>query len=156
MPLRPGVFQFGNFMWVALGELRCISILGPNSSIYKSFSMFFLHSAFLLWFLRSHILFQNLFAFLGSWYLFAHPPLTSWLNFLSLFWNVLFCLYCLVLYWYLFSLPSLASTFWFISSSCIFCSNRLAFFTCSSVISCFSAFLAFLLVVVSFLRVFPI
>ena len=58
---------------------------------------------------------------------FVYSPPTCQKNFLSLFWNVLFCLYWLVLSWYLFSLPSLANTFWFITSVCIFGSNCVAF-----------------------------
>ena len=52
---------------------------------------------------------------------------SHFLPLLSLFWKVLFCLYCMVLFRYLFSFPSFASTFWFISSSCIFCSNYVTF-----------------------------
>ena len=37
----------------------------------------------------------------------------------SLFWNILFWLYCLTLSRYLLSLPSFVNIFWFISSGCI-------------------------------------
>ena len=69
----------------------------------------------MLWSYRSHILLQNLFAFLvsGCWYDFAQFCPYCWKNIFSFFWNVLFCLYCLVLSWYLFSLPSFASFFFF-------------------------------------------
>ena len=60
----------------------------------------------------------------GCWYVFVHYLRTSWLNFLSICWNVLFCLYGLILSWYIFSLPSFISTFWFISLRYIVC------FTC--------------------------
>ena len=43
------------------------------------------------------------------------PQLTRQ-RFFSLFWNVLFCLYCFIQSRYLFSLPSFARNFWFISS----------------------------------------
>ena len=56
---------------------------------------------------------------------------------LSLFWNVLFFLYYIILSQYLSSLPSFASTVRFISSSCIFCFNWCITF-------CFSSLLAFL------------
>ena len=47
-------------------------------------------------------------------------------EFFSLFWNILFCLYCLVLSWYLFTLPSFASI------NLIFRSSRRGFFSVSS------------------------
>ena len=112
------------------------------------FSMLFIHSAFLLWSLRSHILVQNCFASLafGCWYVFAPSPLTSWYNFLSLFWNVQFCLYYLILSWYLFSLRSFASTFCCIVSSIrvalLFSSQHiLAFSYNPSIFACYRIFL---------------
>ena len=54
----------------------------------------------------------------SCWYVFVSCPPNCWCNFLSLFWNVLFCLYCFTFCRYLFSLPSFTWTFWFISSSC--------------------------------------
>ena len=50
-----------------------------------------------------------------------------WVEFFSLFWNVLCCLNCFTLYRYLFNLPSFASTFWYISSSCIIIFTCVAF-----------------------------
>ena len=47
--------------------------------------------------------------------------LLFWKNFLSLFLNVLFCLYCLTLSQSLLNLHSFFCTFWFIASSCIIC-----------------------------------
>ena len=69
-----------------------------------------------------------------------------WVEFFSLFWKVLFCLYCLVLSWYLFSLPSFASIFSIVSSNFI---SRSSFPLRPNIFSC-SVFL-FLLVVEVFL-----
>ena len=57
----------------------------------------------------------------------ARSLFIRWKNFLSLFWNALFCQYCLILCWYLFNLPPFASTLWFISSSFIVSSYCVAF-----------------------------
>ena len=38
----------------------------------------------------------------SCWFVLVHSPLICWLNFLSLFWKVLFDLYCLILSWNLF------------------------------------------------------
>ena len=75
--------------------------------------------------------------------------LLSCLNFLTVFWNILFYLYCLVLSRYLFSLPSFASTFWLISLSCIFhsschassASSEYIFFLYFSIFTCCRSFL---------------
>ena len=77
------------------------------------------------------------------------PPLSG--NFLLLFGNIRFFLFCLALSRYLFRLFSLAITFWFISSSSIFCSNRLTFlcscqnilmfFLCLSIFVCCCSFI---------------
>ena len=111
--------------------------------------MLFVLSAFLLWSIRCYIWLQNCFASFASsyWQIFTHSPPT----FLSLFWNVLFCLICLILSPYLLSLPSFASTFWFISSSCIVCSSCvtllissqhiLSFFLCLCIFYCCHRFL---------------
>ena len=45
------------------------------------------------------------------------------IEYLFIFWNVLFCLYCFILSRYPFSVPSLASILWFISPCCIVCFN---------------------------------
>ena len=148
MPSRPEVFRINIFLSVDLRKSRCISSLGP-SNISSSFSILFIDSAFSLWSLCSHILLQNLFATLISrcWCIFINYPSTCWKNFVSLIWNVLFCLYCLALSLYLFSLPSFVSNFWFISLSCISCSNPAAFlclsehfmfFTCRRFLTCVS------------------
>ena len=67
-----------------------------------------------------------------------------------MFWNVLFCLYCLNPYLF-FSLPSFAFTCWSISSCCTVCSKHvalffssrhiLAFFFCFSIFACYRSFL---------------
>ena len=79
-------------------------------------------------------------------FLYHLPPLVG--RFLSLFWYILFCLYCFILSRCLFNLPSFASTFWFISWSCIvllfFLVLLLLFVpTCSSVFPLFYRFGSF-------------
>ena len=79
----------------------------------------FIHLAFSLCFLVT-ILVQNRWVSFASccWYVFVFPP-SFWKNFLSLFWNILFCLYCLNLCRYLFNLSSFIRTIQFISWSYI-------------------------------------
>ena len=114
MPLWPGILRFGTFLSIALIESRCIFALGPSSSPSNTFPILLIHSAFLLCFLRSHILPTNCHVFLssGCWNVFMHSPPTRRKIFLFLFWNVLFCLYCFILTSYLFNLSSFANTFW--------------------------------------------
>ena len=83
--------------------------------------MLFINSAFIFCSFCSLILPQNCFVFFawGFWFVFGHSPPTSWLNILSLCWNVLLCLYYLTLSQYLLSLPSFANIFYFICPSCI-------------------------------------
>ena len=120
------------FLCVVLSESMCIFTFGLSSSPSNPFPMLFIHSAFLLFFLGCHILLKNCFASFASgyWHVFVPFPFTCWKNFLSLFWNVLFCLYCFSLSRYFSDLPSFASTFWFISSSCIVIFLVLLFFFC--------------------------
>ena len=55
-------------------------------------------------------------------------------EFLSLFWNALFCLYCFILSQYFLSLPSLTRTFGLIPSSWIVCFYCIALFIfCSNI-----------------------
>ena len=98
----------------------CISVLGPSSSPSSSLVILFIHSAFSLCFFSCYIFVQNRSVYFasGCWYVFVSLPPNCWSNFLSLFWKVLFCLYCFTLCRYVFNLPSFASTFCFISSSC--------------------------------------
>ena len=93
---------------------------GPSSPC-NSFSMLLIHSAFHLWFFSSHILLRNcLYSFIsGYWFVLMYSPPACWENFLSLFWNVLFYLFCLTLSPFLWSFPSFANIFWFISSNLI-------------------------------------
>ena len=65
MPSRPGVFELGNFLHVALSESRCIFAFGSSSSPSYSFPILIIHSAFLLCSLRRHILHQNCFVSLS-------------------------------------------------------------------------------------------
>ena len=61
-------------------------------------------------------LFRNCFASVAWFFVLVHSPLSNWKNFLSLFWNVRFWLYCLTLLRYLSSLPPFTKEFWFIIS----------------------------------------
>ena len=114
---------------------------------FESFKLFF---PVVYPFSFSHIFLPNCFLSLssGCWYVFVHSTLTCGWNFLSLFWNVQFCQYCLILFRYLFSLPSFVCIIWFISSSCIVCFIcRVAFlftfhfFICLIRFPCFRRFL---------------
>ena len=73
----------------------------------------------------------------GCWYAIAHSPPTYWYNFLSLFWNVLSWMYCLVPSQYLFSLSSFTKAFLFITSNCVaflfLFEHILMFFFCLSI-----------------------
>ena len=129
IPSWPGVFQFDIFLRVVLSKSMCISIFGSSSSPSNSLVILFIHSSFLLCFFGCHILVQNRSVSFASscWYVFVSSPPSWWENFLSLFWNVLFCLYCFTLCRYLFNLPSFASAFYFISSSCVVIFSCVAF-----------------------------
>ena len=161
------VFSTFIFFSVVLSKLMCISVFGPSSSPSNSFVILLIHSAFLLCSLDCHILVQNYSVSLASGcrYIFVSSLPTYWLNFLSLFWNVLFCL----LFYpesICFNLPSFASTFWFISSSCTVILPYVAFSfwslqcLCIIIFGCFcryflSAFpVEFPILVLIFLRVF--
>ena len=91
----------------------CISALGPSLCPSSSLVLSFIHSAFSLCLFGCHMFVQNRSVSLasGCWYVFVSCPPNCWWNFISLFCNVLFCLYCFTLFRYLFSLPSFARTF---------------------------------------------
>ena len=55
-PIMTWRFQIWYYLSVAMSELRCIFALGPYSSPCNSFSILFIHLAFLICFLSSHIL----------------------------------------------------------------------------------------------------
>ena len=129
----------------------CISAFGPSSPS-SSLVILFIHSAFSLCLFGCHIFVQNhwvSFAF-GCWYILCSSPPNYWYNFLSLFWNVLFYLYCFTLCRYLFNLPSFASSFWFIFSSFIVSFSCVVFsflfliipasFFCFIIFACFRRF----------------
>ena len=67
-----------------------------------------------------HILVKKVFGFSCIRLLLCFRVISSHLlvEFFSLFWNVLFCLYCFTLCRYLFNISSFVTTFWFISASC--------------------------------------
>ena len=92
-----------------------------SKSTSSSLVIVFIHSAFSLcfFFWLPYFSSKHWISFASScWYILMSSPICS-NNFLSLFWNVLFCLYCYTLCQYLFNLPSFARTFYFISLSCI-------------------------------------
>ena len=108
-----------------------ISAFGPSSSPFNSLVILLIHLAFpLCLFGWCHIFFKNCFVSFASscWYVFVSSSTSCWKNFLSLFWNIRFCLYNLTLCRYLFNLPSFASTFWFTSSSYTVIFSRFALF----------------------------
>ena len=153
IPSAFGVFQFGTFLSVAPSESRCIFTFGPPNS----FPILLIHSAVLLCSLRSPY-----FAF--KFFFLYHPivglsscilPLLAGSIF-SLFWNVLFCLHCLILSRYLFSPFSFASSFCFISSCCIDCLLvLLLFYFPLNIIRLYSSVFSFLHVFVFFVSAFP-
>ena len=132
MLLEPWVFQFSKFECCFEWILEYFYL----RDIIKCLQHF-LHVVYpiiiFLWYLRSHILLQHFFPSLvsGCWYVFALSHPTCRENLLSLFWNVLFWMYCLMLSQHLFTFPSFASTFWLIASSFIFCFNCVAFLSIS-------------------------
>ena len=147
-----GIFQFGTFLGVALSDSGCIFAIGHFSNLSNSFPILLIYSVLSVMF--------------PSFPYFACHPVVSmpscilhrnfWKNFFSFFWNVLFWL-CFILSRYLFSLPFFDSTFWFISSTFIFCLNRcVAFLVSSKPISAFALCLIIFIVVIDFLPLFPV
>ena len=109
-------FPIWYILSAAWSESWCIFALGSSSSSpWKSF----FHSAFLLCSLPSHILPQDCFVSLPFGKSSKHSPSKIRKISLSLFWNVLCCVYCFILSRYLFIHWSFASTFWFIFSNFI-------------------------------------
>ena len=128
MPSRPGIFLFGIFFSVVLSESSSIFNLGPSFIICKSFSMLLIHLTF-CYDLSDPILCSKIVSLPSN--LVAGISL----HILSLVASRIFFLYfgmlCLVLFQYLFSLTSFTKTFCFISSSCIFYFNWVAFYSLS-------------------------
>ena len=124
MPTWPRVFQFGIF-WVMLSaspgirQSRGLQILQILSYVNAAFCYVLSVSIFYSIFFAS---FAS-----GYWFALVHSS-QSLSNFLSLFWNVLFCLYCSTLSRYLLSLLSFVNIFPIISSSCIIRFVRRCFF----------------------------
>ena len=134
-------------------------VFSPSVFLRDLFTLFprvFIHSAFLLFSLCSHILFRNcLFPFypvvgMCSCIL----PLFVGRIFFRCFGIKLFCLYCCITSLYL-SLLSFASTFCFISLSYIVCFTCDAFSFIPTMFRRFSAVFSFSLVV-DFLSAFPV
>ena len=77
MPSWPGVFQFGTFLSVALGESKCMSNLGPSSSPCNSFFTFFIYSVFLWRSFYSYSLFRSCFVSFAfdCWFVLVHSPI---------------------------------------------------------------------------------
>ena len=87
------------------------------------FSMVFNHSVFRLYPFYFLIFIENsIFSIVfDCYFVLVYYPTSCWYSFLSLFWNVLFYLYCSTLSQYLLNLFPFASIFWFISSCCAVC-----------------------------------
>ena len=123
--IRAWRFPVWYFFSVILSKSTYISAFGPSSSliillIRSVFSLCFFF--FLLYFSPKSFGFSYIYLL----YVFVSSP-TCWENFFSLFWNVLFCLYCFTLCRYLFNLLSFSNTLWFISSSCFVIFSCVAF-----------------------------
>ena len=119
IPSWPGAFQFDILFSVIVSKSTWISILRPSSSLSSSLVILFIHSAFSLFLWFSYFSPKSLgFFCIRLLVCFCVTPSQLLIDFFSLFWKALFCLYCFTLCRYLFNLLSLASTFWFISSSC--------------------------------------
>ena len=136
MSLWPDILQFCTFLCVALSESRCIFAFELSLSHSSSFSMLFIHSTLLLCFLRSHILLCSFFVFfcfviMQLFVCLRVFTLYLMVEFISLIWNVLFCLYYLILSQDL-SFPSFASSFLIISLSSIVYFNCCAAFLFST------------------------
>ena len=142
------------FFSVVLSKSTCVSAFGPSSSPSSSLVILFIHSAFSLcfFFFGCHISVQNCSIYFasGCWYLFVPSPPNCWLHFLSLFWNVLFCLYCFTLCRYLFNHPFFRQYFlvYFLKLYCYFYSVAFSFlfphipasFICFLILACFCRF----------------
>ena len=159
MPSRPSVFQFDTSFSVSLSESKYIFTLGLYSSPCNFFSMLFIHSAFLLCFLRSHILLK---IFLFP----CHPvagmsscilPLLTGRIFFRYF--GMSCFVCIVLscldIFLVFLLSPVPSDFfpWFVLFALIVMS---LFSFRPNIFQRFSSVLSFFIVVVDFLYVFPV
>ena len=155
MQLCSGALQFSNFLSVALSES---TLFLPKVLLHVLVALF--PCCLFIW-LFCYVLSIPIFCpkivllplhLVVSMSLCILPSLAG--RIFSLFWNVLFCLYSLILSWYPFSPPPFVSTFWFISWSCIICFNCVAFFFLSQHI--LVSVWAFLLVVIDFLSVFSV
>ena len=95
------------FLSVALSKTGCIFPFSPPSSPSNSFPTLLIHLAFLLYslcpiFCSKIVLFP--YHPVGDTCQCIHPQFAG--RSFSLFWNVLFCLYCFILFRYHFYLPS--------------------------------------------------
>ena len=148
-----GVFLFGTFMNIALSESRCIFAFGPSSSLLTLFPCYlsirlFYYALFVPIFCSEIVLFLCYpVVGMSSCILPLHAS-----RIFSLFWNVLFCLYCFIVSRYF---SSFASTFWFISWSCIILLVMLLFSFRPNIFQRSLFVLSFSLVV-DFLFAFPV
>ena len=102
---------------VVLRESMCIFAFGPSFTCCLFIQLFLLCSLGCLYFAPKLFCFHciRLLVCLRA----ISPNLL--VEFLLLFWNVMFCLYCFTHSRYLFNVPSFTSNFWLISSSWIVC-----------------------------------
>ena len=110
----------GNSINLVLNLNTCMCAFMTSSSPDISFFMLFIYSAFLLRFLGYPYFTRPLFCFLEIWLSVCSCAFSFLLVELGgVFWNILFCLYCLTLSQYLLSF-SFLPTFFFIFFSFFF------------------------------------
>ena len=69
IPSWPGIFQFDILFSVVLSKSMCVSALGPSLNPSSSLVIFFIHSAFSLWFFWLAYFSPKSFRFFGIWLL---------------------------------------------------------------------------------------
>ena len=131
-------FLIWYFFKFALTKSRSIFALGSSLSPCKSISMLLIHSAFLLCWLRSHILLQNCFASFAFILLICFNAFSPYLL-VEFSFVVLECPVLSVFFGPI-SVFSFANTFWFISSSVLFLLIVLFFSFHPDISSCFPPF----------------
>ena len=128
-------FPIWYFLSVGLSKSKCIFAFGPSSSPCNSFPSCLSIRISVMIYTVSYFT-QKLFCFTC---IRLYVCLRTYLRveFFTLFCNVPFCLYSLILYCHLFNVLSFNSTFCFISLRCIVCSNCVALLFSSHLIRTF-------------------
>ena len=126
MPSWPGIFQFSTFFYCCSEWIDAKFRLRIFSSSCNSFSClsirFFCHILFVQTFFYKIFFPCHVVVGMSSWIISLQAEMIFFL-----FFNVIFCLYCLILSRCLFSLLSFTSTFWFIYQSFVICFYCVAF-----------------------------